>query len=129
MIKFANGTTYSAIGVYGGEMTHQSARRRTLEILIATDKATFDELSALYSDTAALDSITTIDDENPESANMHLHFTIPVSLGLKDFDGEQVWSMKVAEMSALELAQEKQATDIAACEAAIIDIGELLGGE
>ena len=129
MIKFANGTTLNTIGVYGGEMTHQSARRRTLEILIATDKATFEELSAIYGDTSALDSITTINDENPLDTNLHLHFTIPVSLGLRDFEGEQVWSMKVAEMSTLELAQEKQATDIAACEAAIIDIGELLGGE
>ena len=129
MIKFANGTTYDTIGVYGGEMTLQSAKRRTLEICISKDEATFEELSALYSDAAALDAITTIDDVDTSSANLHLHFTIPVSLGLKDFDGEQVWSMKVAEMSALELAQEKQATDIAACEAAIIDIGELLGGE
>lgn len=129
MVKFANGTTYNAIGVYGGEMTHQSARRRTLEILIATDNASFNELSALYGDTAALDSITTVNDENSIDTHLHLHFTLPVSFGLRDFDGEQVWSMKLAEMSALELAQEKQATDIAACEAAIIDIGELLGGE
>lgn len=129
MIKFANGTTFDTIGVYGGEMTIQNAHRRTLEILVAKDKATFEELSALYSDTAALDSITTIDDENPSSTNLHLHFTIPVSLGLRDIDGEQVWSMKVAEMSALELAQAQQAGDIAALDAAVMEIGELLGGE
>lgn len=129
MVKFANGKTYNTIGVYLSEMTLQSARRRALDICIAKDAATFEELSALYSDTAALDAITTIDSNNPSSTNLHLHFTIPVSLGLRDIDGEQVWCMKVAEMSALELAQEKQATDIAACEAAIMDIGEILGGE
>ena len=129
MIKFANGTTLDTIGVYSGEMTLQSAHRRTLEIRISKDKAIFEELSALYSDTAALDAITTIDSQNPSSTNLHLHFTIPVSLGLRDFDGEQVWCMKVAEMSALELAQAQQAGDIAALDAAVMEIGELLGGE
>ena len=129
MVTFANGTTLDTIGVYGAEMTIQSAHRRTLEIRTSKDKATFEELSALYSNTAALDSITTIDDENPSSTNLHLHFTIPVSLGLRDIDGEQVWCMKVAEMSALELAQAQQAGDIAALDAAVMEIGELLGGE
>lgn len=129
MVQFANGTTYNAIGVYGGEMTLQNAHRRTLEIRIAKDEATFEELSALYGDTAALDAITTIDDVDTTSTNLHLHFTLPVSLGLRGIDGEQVWCMKVAEMSALELAQAQQAGDIAALDAAVMEIGELLGGE
>ena len=45
------------------------------------------------------------------------------------FDGVDVVHIKLAQKSNIEIAQEKQATDIAACEAAIIDIGELLGGE
>ena len=128
MVKFANGTTLDTIGVYGGEMTIQSAHRRTLEILVAKDKATFEELSALYSDAAALDSITTIDDENPSSTNLHLHFTIPVSLGLRDIDGEQVWCMKVAEMSALELAQAQQAADINDTQLALIELADMIAG-
>ena len=41
----------------------------------------------------------------------------------------EVITIKVAQKSALEIAQEKQAVDISACEAAILDIGVILGGE
>ena len=60
---------------------------------------------------------------------MHLNFSLPIELTLKNVDGTDLWCAKMAQKSAVEIAQEKQATDIAACEAAIIDIGELLGGE
>ena len=128
MVIFANNKTYNAIGVYAGEITLQGAHRRTLDICVSKNDATFEELSELYSNTEALDSITTVDNEDSSISNLHLHYIIPVSLGLKDLDGEQVWSMKVAEISALELAQAVQAADIANHEAALIELAEIIAG-
>ena len=128
MIIFANGKSIETVAVLGATATIQGASRQTLEVLIEQEKATFDELSALYTDPSALNEITVIANDG-KSQSLHVHFTIPISLGLKTVEGKALWSMKIAEKSALELAQEAQAADIEAVTAAIIEIGEMLGGE
>lgn len=128
MIIFANGKSIETVAVLGATAVIQGASRQTLEALIAEENASFEELSALYTDPSALGKITVIANDG-KSQSLHLNFTIPVALGLKTVDGKQLWSMKIAEKSALELAQEAQAADIEAVTAAIIEIGEMLGGE
>lgn len=145
-ITFANGTTIeTGFAPIGGTATFQSAYRKTLELRFPSKAISFEEIKALYTDSMAMSEITVtewgkqeqIDPENPEQTievdvvvgqSLHLNFSIQIELTLKNVDGTDLWCAKMAQKSAVEIAQEKQATDIAACEAAIIDIGELLGG-
>lgn len=145
-ITFANGTTIeTGFAPIGSTATFQSAYRKTLELRLPVSEISFEEIKALYTDSTAMSEITVtewgkqeqVDPENPEQAvevdvvvgqSLHLNFSLPIELTLKNVDGTDLWCAKMAQKSAVEIAQEKQATDIAACEDAIIDIGELLGG-
>ena len=146
-VTFANGTTIETdFAPIGGTTTFQSAYRKTLELRFPASVISFDEVKALYTDSTAMSEITVtewgkqeqVDPENPEQTievdvvagqSLHLNFSLPIELTLKNVDGTDLWCAKMAQKSDLEIAQEKQATDIAACEAEIIDIDELLGGE
>ena len=126
MVTFANGKQLETIAVYGSSMSFQNAQRRTLELVVSADKITLDEAKSIWKDAEVTAEIT-ITDGNETS--VHLNYTLPVELKANSLDGVDVVRIKLAQKSNIEIAQEKQATDIAACEAAIIDIGELLGGE
>ena len=133
-ITFKDGKSYETVAVYGGSENYQESRRDTLDIIILADKITLEEAKTLWQDADATSEITinysvTEDGKPVAKTGVHINYTLPVSLTLGELDGAQVVRIKLAQKSALEIAQEKQATDIAACEAAIIDIGELLGGE
>ena len=125
MVTFANGRQLETIAVYGSSMSFQNAQRRTLELVVSADKITLDEAKSIWKD-AEMTAEITVTDGNETS--VHLNYTLPVELKANSLDGVDVVHIKLAQKSELEIAQEKQATDIAACEAAIIDIGELLGG-
>lgn len=131
MVTFSNGKSYDSVRIMGGSETYQGQQRRTLAISIAADLITLDEAKALYKDTDALSEITT---ETDGEIGVQLNYTIPVELKqhtLRPTEDStlEVITIKVAQKSALEIAQEKQAVDISACEAAILDIGAMLGGE
>lgn len=126
MVTFANGRQLETIAVYGSSMSFQNAQRSTLELVVSADKITLDEAKSIWKD-AEMTAEITITDGNETS--VHLNYTLPVELKANSLDGVDVVRIKLAQKSNIEIAQEKQATDIAACEAAIIDIGELLGGE
>lgn len=127
MVTFKNGKTIETIAVIGGRTQFQSAVRETLEIRAAHDETSFDELKVLYTDSAALSEIEVNDGTGGQS--LQLNFTLPVELSLKDIDGEQVWCMKLAQKSALELEQEKQAADINDTQLALIELAGMMGGE
>lgn len=134
MVKFANGKTIETIGNYGGHEDFQNANRETLEFRVPFTLVDFDEMYELYTDSAALSEIKIIDDDpssqsEGEVMSLHLNFTLPVKLALEDVDGEQVWCMKVAQKSELELAQEQQAADINDTQLALIEIAAMIGGE
>lgn len=131
MVTFSNGKNFDTVRIMGGSETYQGQQRRTLAISIAADLITLDEAKALYKDTDALSEITT---ETDGEIGVQLNYTIPVELKqhtLRPTEDStlEVITIKVAQKSALEIAQEKQAVDISACEAAILDIGAILGGE
>lgn len=146
-ITFANGTKIETdFPPIGGTTTFQSAYRKILELRLPVSEISFEEIKALYTDSTAMSEITVTewgkqtqkDSENPEQTievdvvvgqSLHLNFSLPMELTFKNVDGTDLWCAKMAQKSDLEITQENQATDIAACEAAIIDIGELLGGE
>lgn len=158
MVTFKNGKQIETVAVYGGPMTFQGANRETLEFRISEDNATFDELKAIYTDSGALSEIevkevtevlsgaggekseTEVEDgteippetkvKKVEVRSLHLHYTIPVELGLRDVDGEQLWCMKVAQKSEIEIEQAKLAADMRDMELAFIALdGIVSGGE
>lgn len=127
MVTFANGKTIETIAVIGGGTQFQSAVRETLEIRAAHDEMSFEELKALYTDSEALSAIEVNDGSGGQS--LQLDFTLPVELSLKDVDGEQLWCMKLAQKSALEIEQEKQAAEINDTQLALIELAGMMGGE
>lgn len=96
------------------------------EIIRSHEKYMDKEYYPVYAREALTAEITVTDGAE---TSVHLNYTMPVELKANLLNDVDVVRIKLAQKSDLEIAQEKQATDIAACEAAIIDIGELLGGE
>ena len=148
MITFANGKSYEQKNVIGEVQSFQGQLRNTIAIKFPTSNITMAEATEIYKDAEALKEIsisevyteTTLDaDGNPVTVEktrgcVKLNFTLPVDLSLSTEQvspGEtaEVIIMRLAQMSALELALASQATDIAAMEAAIMEIGEIIGGE
>ena len=126
MVTFNDGRQLETTAVYGGTETYQSARRKTLELVVSADELTLDEAKAIWQDSAATAEITV--EDNGESS-VQLNFTLPVSLTLSQMDGADVIRMKLAQKSDMEITQEQHSADISALDAAILEIGELLGGE
>lgn len=125
MITFANGQTLETIAVYGGTVEYQNARRSCLEIVCAADVLTLEEAKALYKDSAATSEITV---ETDGEISVQLNFTLPVELKLTEQDGTEVIRMKLAQKSALEIAQEKQAADINDTQMALIELADMISG-
>ena len=148
MITFANGKSYEQVSVLGAVQSFQGQLRNTLAMKFRGTDITLAEATELYKDADALKEIsivetytengTDIDGNSVEiertRSSVQLNFTLPVELTLSTEkispqETAEIITIKVAQKSALEIAQERQAVDIAVCEAAIMEIGELLGGE
>ena len=125
MIIFKNGKQLETTAVYGGTETYQSAQRKTLELVVSADELTLDEAKAIWQDSNATSEITV--EDNGESS-VQLNFTLPVSLTLSQMDGVDVIRMKLAQKSALELMQEKQAQDMDDVNAALCELAEIVAG-
>ena len=126
MVTFANRQSIETIAVIGGSTQFQNAHRATSEIRAARDETKFEELRAIYTDSKALSEIEVNDGNGGQS--LQLNFTLPIELSLKDIDGEQLWCMKLAQRSALEIAQEKQAASINDTQLALIELAGMIGG-
>ena len=140
MVKFANGKQIETTAVYGNKMTFQNALRGTLEIQITAENIGYDELKALYTDSAALSEIEITETEivqNEQGENeekvtvqsLQLNFTLPVELAMREVNGEQTWCMKLAQKSEIELAQERQAEAINDTQLGLIELAAMIGGE
>lgn len=126
MITFANGTALETIAVYGGTMQHQNAQRATLEIVASADALSLNEAKMLWQNSAATAEMTVTTDGE---TSVKLNYTLPVELKLNELDGAEVVRIKLAQKSALELAQEKQAQDIEDANAALCELAGIIGGE
>lgn len=127
MVTFKDGKQLETIAVYGGTETYQSAQRKTLELVVSADKLTLDVAKELWQDSNATSEITV---EDNGEASVQLNYTLPVTLTLSQIDGSAVIRMKLAQKSALELMQEKQAQDMDDVNAALCELAELcVGGD
>lgn len=148
MITFANGKSFEQMSVLGAVQSFQGQLRNTLAIKFLASAITLAEATKLYKDAEALKEISIVENFTEEGtdsegnpveiertrSSVQLNFTLPVELTLSTEkispqESAEIITIKVAQKSALEIAQERQAVDIAVCEAAIMEIGEMLGGE
>ena len=131
MITFTNGQSFDTIRIIGAKRNYQGMERDTLEIAIPSSDITLEEAKKIWKDPELTKELAvTYDDVTSYLLNYSLPIELIVqTLKVSETEAVEVVTLKLAQKSDFEIAQEKQATDIAACEAAIIDIGELLGGE
>lgn len=125
MVTFKDGKELETVAVYGGAETYQSAQRKTLEIIVSAELLTLDEAKAIWQDSGATSEMTI---ESDGQTSVKLDFTLPVSLTLNTLNGAEVVRMKLAQKSALEIMQEKQAQDISDNEAALCELAALIDG-
>lgn len=129
MVKFKNGSSYNEVAIYGAKTTYQSAERDTLDIVLSADDITLDEAKKLWQNADATSEIT-IDysDEETTKSSVHINYTLPMVLTLDTLNGRQVVHIKLAQKSALELMQEKQAQDMDDVNAALCELAEIIAG-
>lgn len=130
MITFANGASYETIRVLGSSENCQGQQRKTLAISIAANLITLDEAKALYKNEAALSEITV---ETDGETSIQPDFTIPLEIKLSDLKTSEdettdVVTIKLAQKSALEITQEKQAADINDTQLALIELADMISG-
>lgn len=130
MVTFANGKSYDTVLIMGGSEIYQGQQRKTLAISIAADLITLDEAKVLYKNEDALTEITTTTDGE---TGVQLNYTIPVELKQHTIRPTEdstleVITIKVAQKSALELAQEQQAADINDTQLALIELADIVAG-
>lgn len=134
MITFANGKAFETVAVYGGKEVYQEARRDTLDIVVEADLITLDEAKTIWQDADATSELTityveNVNGKTVSKTSVYVNYTLPMALALDTLNGVQVVHIKLAQKSALEIMQEQHSADISALDAAILEIGELLGGE
>lgn len=135
MVTFANGLNFETTVIYAVSADFQGAKRDTLDIAIPADKITLDEAKAIWQNSNATSEITItyeelVDEKTVTKTGVHINYTLPMALTLDVLNGEQVVHIKLAQKSALELTQEKQAQDMDDVNAALCELAELItGGE
>ena len=125
MVTFKNGIQLETVAIYGGMETFQSAQRKTLEIVVSAELLTLDEAKAIWQDSVATSEMTI---ESDGQTSVQLDFTLPVSLTLNTLNDIPVVRMKLAQKSALEIEQEKQAQDMDDVNAALCELAALIDG-
>lgn len=133
MVTFANGLNFETTVIYAVSADFQGAKRDTLDIAIPADKITLDEAKAIWQNSNATSEITItyeelVDEKTVTKTGVHINYTLPMALTLDVLNGEQVVHIKLAQKSALELTQEKQAQDMDDVNAALCELAELIAG-
>lgn len=129
MVTFKNGSSYNEVAIYGAKTTYQSAERDTLDIVLSAEDITLDEAKKLWQNADATSEITIeYTDEETTKSSVHINYTLPMALTLDTLNGRQVVHIKLAQKSALELTQEKQAQDMDDVNAALCELAEIIAG-
>lgn len=145
-ITFANGATFETdFAPIRTDTTYQSSYRRALELRIPASAVTYEEIKALYTNAEAMSAIsvteygtqTQEDPDNPGETievevitgqSLHLNYTMPMELTLKTVNGTELWCIKMAQKSDVEIAQEQQAADINDTQLALIELADIIAG-
>lgn len=132
MVIFSNCESYKTVRILGSSETYQGQQRKTLEIDFDSATITLDKAKSLFTDPDVWGEITV---ETDGETSIQLNFSLPLELILTtkrkwlniDSDDELI-VLRMAQKSALEIAQEKQAVDISNNEAALIELAGLIAG-
>ncbi len=133
MVTFANGLNFETTVIYAVPADFQGAKRDTLDIVIPSDKITLDEAKAIWQNADATSEITItyeelVDGKTVTKTGVHINYTLPMALTLDMLNDKQVVHIKLAQKSALELTQEKQAQDMDDVNAALCELAEIIAG-
>lgn len=132
MVTFNNGESYETIRILGGLETYQGQQRKTLEFVFDGATITLDKAKVLFRDVDALSEIMV---ETDGESSVQLNFSLPLELTLTtkrkrlnmESDDELI-VLRVAQKSALEIAQEQQAADINDTQLALIELADIIAG-
>ena len=114
-ITFKNGEKLDVNAIWGRKEVFQNANRDTLEMRISATDDIFENLKSIYTDKNTLSEISVEEkdnDGNVTASSFHTDYTLGMELGLKSIDGTEMWIMKVARKSEIEIMQEQQAIEI-----------------
>ena len=114
-ITFKNGEKLDVNAIWGRKEVFQNANRDTLEMRISATDDIFENLKSIYTDRNTLSEISVEEkdnDGNVTASSFHTDYTLGMELGLKSIDGTEMWIMKVARKSEIEIMQEQQAIEI-----------------
>lgn len=132
MVTFHNGESYETIRILGGAETYQGQQRKTLEFDFDSETITLDKAKALFKDADALSEITV---ETDGESSVQLNFSLPLELMLTTKrkrlnleSDDEIIVLRVAQKSALEIAQEQQAADINDTQLALIELADIIAG-
>ena len=133
MVTFANGLNFETTVIYAVPADFQGAKRDTLNIAIPANKITLDEAKTIWQNADATSEITItyeelVDGKTVTKTGVHINYTLPMALTLDMLNDKQVVHIKLAQKSALELTQEKQAQDMDDVNAALCELAELIAG-
>lgn len=133
MVTFANGLNFETTVIYAVPADFQGAKRDTLDIAIPADKITLEEAKAIWQNADATSEITItykelVDEKTVTKTGVHINYTLPMALTLDMLNDKQVVHIKLAQKSALEITQEKQAQDMDDVNAALCELAELIAG-
>lgn len=134
-VTFADGTVVQcARSAFCGTMEHQGQRRKYIEMYFNSDDIALSDLKSIWTNTNMTSEITTkmvteVDGVEKITENVHLNMTLPVSLGYStQSDGTELITMRLAQMSDMEIMQAQQASDITDTQAALIELADIIAG-
>ena len=140
-IEFADGTAVDTVfPPLGGTATYQSAYRKTIEYRIPYDVMTFENIEKLYTDPSAMCKVNIVEygtefnsdtgdaKEVITAQSQKLNYTMPMDLKLTTINDVKVWSIPMAQMSDVEIAQAQQAEELAVTQMAVMELAAMAGG-
>lgn len=126
LLTLADGeTTLKTIANWSFETRmYQGVQRSVLELHILETDTTYEALRNIMTNTELLDEITISDFATSEFLSAYFHYTIPVSITLKEIDGTKRFVFEVAQMTQMELMQADQQQQILDTQIALAEMIE-----
>ena len=128
MITFTNGQSFDTIRILGAKRNYQGMERDTLEIAIPSSDITLEEAKKIWKDPELTKEMAvTYDDVTSYLLNYSLPIELIVqNLKVSETETVEVVTLKLAQKSDLEIAQEAQAADIQDTQVALMELAELV---
>lgn len=130
-ITLSNSKVYNHIGVFVGQANYQGSLRRTLEVRISYDETTFDDLRQNFITENLGEIILSsekINDSGETIVNQyqHLNYSLVMGLGVETIDETDMWVIRLAQRTDLEIMQQTQSDDINMLTECVLEMSEFV---